>query len=108
MKQFLTYFVSHRYFMSLMKNRFLYIICLISICGNAFCQTFSGRVLEYGQDGGLTPIFGAMLQWKGTAVGGITDNDGHFAFDKTSITDKTLQNTRPAFSRSTPINPPTV
>ncbi|MBO4232696.1 MAG: TonB-dependent receptor [Bacteroidales bacterium] len=70
-----------------MKKRLLYILCLFSICGNAFCQTFSGRVLEYGQDGGLTPIFGAMLQWKGTAVGGITDNDGHFAFDKTAITD---------------------
>ena len=71
----------------IMKKRLLSIFCLLSICGNAFCQTFSGQVLEYGQNGELAPILGAMLQWKGTSIGGITDNEGRFSFEKTDKTD---------------------
>ncbi len=60
---------------------------LIIFLGSSHCQEFSGKVLEYDEHGHLAPIQGAMLQWKNTAIGGITDANGKFNFQKTVNTD---------------------
>lgn len=47
----------------------------------------SGRVMEYGDHDTLSPIVGAVVQWKNTDVGAISDLNGRYSVPKISRTD---------------------
>lgn len=68
-------------------KKFFVVYLFILLVSNLNAQQFSGKVFEYGEDGTLKPILGAMLQWKGTSIGAITDLEGGFSLTRSDLTD---------------------
>jgi len=68
------------------------VIIILTILNSQFsilycnAQQLTGRVIEYSEEKGETPLPGAILQWINTPVGTVTDVDGHFTLDKVNTT----------------------
>ena len=53
-------------------------------------QSLSGLVKEIGDNGQETAVVGAILQWKGTDIGTLSDAEGHFTLPRSPHTDTLL------------------
>lgn len=53
-------------------------------------QSLSGFVKEIGDNGQETAVVGAILQWKGTDIGTLSDAEGHFTLPRSPHTDTLL------------------
>ena len=64
------------------------ILCCFLIASQA--QSLTGTVKEMGDDGQEKAVIGAILQWKGTDMGTLTDADGHYSIARSPRTDTLL------------------
>ena len=64
------------------------ILCCFLIASQA--QSLTGTVKEMGDDGQEKAVIGAILQWKGTDMGTLTDTDGHYSIARSPRTDTLL------------------
>ncbi|MDR1346524.1 MAG: TonB-dependent receptor [Bacteroidales bacterium] len=73
------------------KSNIIKIITVLLCSFNiAAAQSLTGSVSEYADDGTLTPVVGATVQWQGTSVGAVTGRDGTFTVARTAVTNKLL------------------
>ena len=63
-------------------------ICSIFFLSNA--QELTGKVSELGENQQQTAVIGAILQWKGTDMGTITDAEGKYTIGRSPKTDTLL------------------
>ncbi|MEG1556316.1 MAG: carboxypeptidase-like regulatory domain-containing protein, partial [Bacteroidales bacterium] len=69
-----------------MKKIIILLLCFVGAT-SVFAQQLTGSVMEYGEDEKKTPVVGALLQWKNTNIGTVTDISGAFSLPKTKETD---------------------
>lgn len=65
------------------------IIVFLSII-NIHAQVLTGTVKEIDNNQQENAVMGAILQWKGTDIGAITDAEGHFSINRSPRTDTLL------------------
>lgn len=73
-----------------MKKRIIIIIFIIFAVMPMIAQNLSGTVKELGDNGQESFIIGAILQWKGTDIGTLSDGEGHFSLPRSPYTDTLL------------------
>ncbi len=62
-----------------MKKISFLMILIITLTASLYAQDLQGTVSEYNNSNKLVPLFGATLQWEGTAIGVSTDTKGQFS-----------------------------
>ncbi len=73
-----------------MKKQILTIILLSIVMVLNAQDMLNGTVKEYSDDEKEIPVVGAILQWKGSPIGTVTDVNGNFSIEKTSATDSLI------------------
>lgn len=68
-------------------KRFYLLILYVSLCFFAKAQQLSGTVKELDEHQHTNNVAGAILQWKGTDIGAVSDKEGHFNIARTAKTD---------------------
>lgn len=73
-----------------MKKKIIIIALCIFAVMPVFSQNLSGTVKELGDDGQEKGVVGAILQWKGTNIGAVSDGEGKYSISRSLVTDTLL------------------